>query len=208
RATPTTWRTPPAPARVAEGPLRRRPPINKGHRGRRRPRITVVRMPVRLPRLPLGPRLGSLRRGWRPTRRRVLSASIVLGLILAVVAWVAWPSQPSYETFEEKITVLSGPSGTEPVELDTTFYLPRSASAENPVPAILLAHGFGGTKHSVASDAGDFADRGYAVLTWSARGFGESGGEIHLNSPDYEIRDAQRLIDWLAARPEIAKDSA
>jgi ABC-2 type transport system ATP-binding protein len=76
------------------------------------------------------------------------------------------------------------------------------------VPAILLAHGFGGTKRSVADDAADFAARGYAVLAWTARGFGRSGGEIHLDSPDYEVRDAQRLIDWLAARPDIARDGA
>ena len=45
------------------------------------------------------------------------------------------------------------------------------------------------------------------MLTWTARGFGRSGGEIHLDSPDYEVRDAQRLVDWLAARPDIAKDA-
>ena len=58
----------------------------------------------------------------------------------------------------------------------------------------------------MASDAEDFADLGYAVLTWTAQGFGRSGGQIHLDSPDYEVRDAQRLIDWLAARPDIRKD--
>ena len=46
-----------------------------------------------------------------------------------------------------------------------------------------------------------FAGRGYAVLAWTARGFGRSGGQIHLDSPDYEVRDAQRLLDWLAAAP-------
>ena len=58
------------------------------------------------------------------------------------------------------------------------------------------------------ADAKDFANRGYAVLTWTAQGIGRSGGEIHLDSPDWEVRDAQRLIDWLAARPEIDKDGA
>ncbi len=48
---------------------------------------------------------------------------------------------------------------------------------------------------------------GYAVLTYTARGFGLSGGQIHLDNPDYEVRDAQRLLDWLAARPEIRKDA-
>ena len=106
------------------------------------------------------------------------------------------------------LTVRSGPGGDEPVDLDTTFYLPRAASADRKVPAVLLAHGFGGTKDSVRADAEDLADRGYAVLTWTARGFGRSGGQIHLDSPDYEVRDAQRLLDWLAARPDMRTDAA
>nr|WP_233600309.1 alpha/beta fold hydrolase [Micromonospora sp. M71_S20] len=76
------------------------------------------------------------------------------------------------------------------------------------MPAVLLAHGFGGTKESVRADAEEFAGRGYAVLTWTARGFGRSGGQIHLDHPDYEVRDAERLLDWLAARPEIRTDAA
>src|SRR4029450_1579588 len=97
------------------------------------------------------------------------------------------------------------PPGAGRVTLDTTFSLPKAADAAHPVPAILLAHGFGGTKRSVATNAQDLADQGFAVLTWTARGFGRSGGEIHLDAPDYEVRDAQRLLDWLAAPPEILK---
>ena len=156
-------------------------------------------MSMRLPR----PRLPRIK--LRLTRRRLISTGVVLAIILAVVGWAAWPSPPPYSSTDQMVTVRSGPGGNEPIALDTTLYLPNSASAENPVPGILLAHGFGGTKRSVANDAKEFAGRGYAVLTWSARGFGRSEGEIHLNSPDYEIRDAQRLIDWLAERPDIAK---
>jgi ABC-2 type transport system ATP-binding protein len=150
----------------------------------------------RLPRLPRV----------RLTRRRVIAGSAALAILAATVVWAAWPTPPSYTTTDQMLSVASGPRRDEPVRLDTTLFLPRSASAASPVPAILLAHGFGGTKRSVASDARDFADRGYAVLTWTARGFGGSGGLIRLNDPDYEIRDAQGLVDWLAARPEIAKD--
>ncbi|MEE3918728.1 alpha/beta hydrolase [Micromonospora sp. BRA006-A] len=101
-----------------------------------------------------------------------------------------------------------GPSGGEPVDLDTTLYLPAGASSSKRVPAVLLAHGFGGTKDSVRSDAEDLVARGYAVLTWTARGFGRSGGQIHLDNPDYEVRDAQRLLDRLAERPDIRLDAA
>src|SRR2546423_13708331 len=105
------------------------------------------------------------------------------------------------------ITVNTEPDGTTPVTLDTTYYQPKSASKDHRVAAVLLAHGFGGTKEDVAPDAKDLADHGYAVLTWTAEGFGASGGQIHLDSPDWEVRDAQRLIDWLAARPEIRADA-
>jgi ABC-2 type transport system ATP-binding protein len=106
------------------------------------------------------------------------------------------------------ITVLTGPDDATPVALDTTYYRPTSASAAHSAPAVLLAHGFGGTKDSVASDARQLADRGYAVLTWTAEGFGRSGGQIHVDSPDWEVKDAQRLIDWLATRHEVRKDAA
>ena len=71
---------------------------------------------------------------------------------------------------------------------------------------MLVAHGFGGSKASVDTDARDLAARGFVVLAWSARGFGASGGQIALNAPDYEVADARALVDWLAARPEVVQD--
>jgi ABC-2 type transport system ATP-binding protein len=143
----------------------------------------------------------------RWTRRRLISAAVAVVLLGGIVGLVAWPDRASYRTEEHRIEVRTGPAGDQPVILDATFYVPRSASASARVPAILLAHGFGGTKNSVANDARDLADLGYAVLAWTAQGFGRSTGEIHLSSPDWEVRDAQRLLDWLAARPEVRLDS-
>ena len=137
-------------------------------------------------------------------RRALPAAAVAFALLAAAVVWVAWPESAAYTTEQQVVTVRSGPGGDEPVDLDTTLYLPTDRSG--PVPAVLLAHGFGGTKESVRADAEDLAGLGYAVLAYTARGFGRSGGEIHLDSPDYEVRDAQRLLDWLAARPEVSKD--
>ncbi|TDC26717.1 alpha/beta fold hydrolase [Micromonospora sp. 15K316] len=143
-----------------------------------------------------------------PTGRRAVVAALVAVLLAVAVGWAVRPRDPELRTEVAMLTVRSGPDGRQPVELDTTFYLPEEASPGHKVPAVLLAHGFGGTKESVRDDAEEFAGRGYAVLTWTARGFGRSGGEIHLDSPDYEVRDAQRLLDWLAARPEVRTDAA
>src|SRR5690606_4843849 len=41
-----------------------------------------------------------------------------------------------------------------------------------------------------------------------ARGHGASGGRIHLNSPDFEIADAQALVDLVAQRSDVLLDSA
>lgn len=47
---------------------------------------------------------------------------------------------------------------------------------------------------------------GYNVLTWDPRGFGDSGGTVTIDSPQFEGRDAQALLDWVAARPEAQLD--
>ncbi|MFX0591392.1 alpha/beta fold hydrolase [Melissospora conviva] len=155
----------------------------------------------------------ALRRALAPSngsgaRRRLLLLGVVVVLLAAAVTWAVWPSSQPWRAESARVTVLSGPDGTEPVELDTTLYLPAGASAADPVPAVLLAHGFGGSKESVSADAESFAERGYAVLAYTARGFGLSGGQIHLDHPEHEVRDAQRLLDWLAQRPEIRTDGA
>ncbi|WP_433560099.1 alpha/beta fold hydrolase [Pseudonocardia xinjiangensis] len=109
---------------------------------------------------------------------------------------------PAVRTQEQRIEVAGGPGTTGPVSLDTTLYLP----AVTPAPAVLVAHGFGGSKASVDPDARDLAARGFVVLTWSARGFGASTGQISLDDPDHEVADARALVDWLAARPDVTQD--
>ncbi|MEU0553122.1 alpha/beta fold hydrolase [Dactylosporangium sp. NPDC006015] len=141
----------------------------------------------------------------RLNRRRVIAGSVAALLLVGLVGWAVVPSPATFSTQEQRITVRTGPDDATEVTLDTTLYLPKKSGKK---PAILLAHGFGGTKRSVKSDAEDFADLGYAVLTWTAQGFGDSTGEIHLDSPDWEVKDAQRLLDWLAARPDIQTDGS
>jgi ABC-2 type transport system ATP-binding protein len=135
----------------------------------------------------------------RLPRRRVLPAAAALVVLAGAAVWALRPTPDAWTTEDLRI------AGAD-VELDARFYLP--ADRDGKVPAVLLGHGFGGTKESVRDDAESLAGRGYAVLTWTARGFGRSTGQIHLDSPDHEVKDAQRLLDWLAARPEVTTDAA
>ncbi|WP_405417561.1 alpha/beta fold hydrolase [Pseudonocardia alni] len=108
---------------------------------------------------------------------------------------------------EEKVAVPAGPGQPGTIDLDTSLYVPASATAASPAPAVLVAHGFGGSKASVDSDARELAARGYVVQTWTARGFGASGGSIGLDDPDHEVADASRLVDRLAARADVQRDA-
>ncbi|MGW6565690.1 alpha/beta fold hydrolase [Streptomyces sp. NPDC054975] len=90
--------------------------------------------------------------------------------------------------------------------IDTSYF--TSGAASDRRPAVLLGHGFGGSKDDVRAQAEQLARDGYAVLTWSARGFGASTGRIGLNDPAHEVKDVQRLIDWLAQRSEVQLDKA
>ena len=120
------------------------------------------------------------------------------------------------------------------VPLDADVTLP--ASGEGPWPTIVMLHGWGGSKTSFEADAPEgnsassyqtyhynniwFAQRGYAVLTYSARGWGRScgtpdsrtlpacnNGWIHLKDRRTELRDTQFLLGTLVDQGIAAQDA-
>ena len=147
------------------------------------------------------PLRGLLRPRPRSGARAALGALLALPLIGGLLV-LAPPAAAADDVRTEDAMVSSG-SGADAVELDTTLYLPAS---EAPAPAVVLAHGFGGSKDSVSDDARALAEHGYVVLTYSARGFGRSTGQIGLNDPRFEIADLSTLLDLLAERDDVQLD--
>ncbi|MGA6165082.1 alpha/beta fold hydrolase [Amycolatopsis magusensis] len=138
-----------------------------------------------------------------PRRRLTALALVVVVAAAGVLVWSQSGEETSpIRTEDATVEVAAAPGSPDRVHLDTTLYLPEVT----PAPAVLMPHGFGGSKNSVAADARELAERGFVVLAWSARGFGRSTGQIALNDPDYEVADAQRLLDNLAQRPEVRTD--
>jgi predicted acyl esterase len=120
------------------------------------------------------------------------------------------------ETLAQRVPTFDG------VPLDADVTLP--ASGKGPFPAIVMLHGWSGSKTSFESSSpeGDgnetydynnvyYAQHGYAVLNYSARGWGNSCGAvssreapgcaegwIRLADQRYEARDTQYLLGLLA----------
>ncbi len=145
------------------------------------------------------------RRGIADWARRLIALPLLLAISLSGQLFLASSAGAADDVSIETMEV--GAAGAGDVDLDTSLYVP-SASQDTPAPAVILGHGFGGSKDSVSTDAQALADAGYVVLAYSARGHGNSGGLIGLNDPEFEIADLSVMIDLLADRPEVATDSA
>jgi fermentation-respiration switch protein FrsA (DUF1100 family) len=127
------------------------------------------------------------------------------------------PDGAAYRICTAKVSSFDG------TPIDVTLTLPRRRS-DRPLPLVAFLHGFLADKGEYLSTtragAGRyqtvhwnnvwFASRGYAVLNYSHRGHGESGGQIELASRDHEVRDAQfltgRLVDAAAPVARIDRE--
>ncbi len=112
------------------------------------------------------------------------------------------PGRHAFTTHDRMVTVHDGPGRTHEATIDTRLYRPENATRHHPKPAILMTHGFGGTKLSaeVVNTASFLARHGYAVLTYTGQGFGESTGCIGLQSRQYDVKDARQLITKVLER--------
>src|SRR3954454_14715977 len=94
-------------------------------------------------------------------------------------------------------------------ELDATLTVPPGKP--RPRPLVVFLHGLLPDKTEYLSDNAEgaqsyktvhwnnrwFAQRGSLVLNYSARGHGDSGGQIELASLEYEVRDTRLLVGKL-----------
>ncbi|MFJ4717075.1 alpha/beta fold hydrolase [Streptomyces sp. NPDC088785] len=146
-------------------------------------------------------------RAWRERvrggPRRLIAVVAALVVLAGAGTWTATASSGAAPTVHRQDRMMAMGGG---VRIDTSYFTTGSESRRR--PAVLLTHGFGGSKADVRGEAQKLARHGYAVLTWSARGFGKSTGRIGLNDPRGEVADVSRLIDWLAERPEVRLDKA
>ncbi|MFZ0041112.1 MAG: alpha/beta fold hydrolase, partial [Solirubrobacteraceae bacterium] len=88
-----------------------------------------------------------------------------------------------------------------------SFFPDPALKAGQRAPTVMFGPGYGSARAS-SSDAtvAGLLAAGYNVLTWDPRGFGDSTGDVELDSPTYEARDVSALIDRIAQQPEAQLD--
>jgi ABC-2 type transport system ATP-binding protein len=129
-------------------------------------------------------------------RRWVLGcvAMVVVALSGAVLAGSAVAADGYVSSFDGTKIVYS-------------FFPDPALTAGQTAPTVMFGPGYSSARAD-SSDATVSAllAAGYNVLTWDPRGFGDSGGNVELDSPAYEARDVSALIDRIAQQPQAQLD--
>src|SRR3954471_13506239 len=96
----------------------------------------------------------AIRERLRSRRARVVAAIVALLVVAGAITIAVASSSPTVHVSSR--FVAGTPEDGQPVHLDTSLYLPETT----PAPAVLLSHGFGGDKGSVAGQARTLAENG------------------------------------------------
>jgi predicted acyl esterase len=91
------------------------------------------------------------------------------------------------------------------VSIAATLYVPDGAAPAGGWPALVFLHGLSGNRQQMNAlvEGYGVTGQGFAVLTFDARGHGESGGLVGIDGPR-EVTDTRAVRDWLAARPDVS----
>jgi predicted acyl esterase len=125
-------------------------------------------------------------------KRLLVAVAVGAALVVAPAAHAA------YTTTEHVVTMDDG------VGIAATLYHP--SGLVGPAPAVMVFHGLGGNRQSMARIAGVLADHGYLVLTFDFRGHGSSGG-LFTGLGARELADVAILREsWLPANAPLDGD--
>ena len=124
---------------------------------------------------------------------------------LAVLAFAFPATASAFGKQDRQIQMSDG------AKIATTYYVPDGFPPAGGWPAVMLFHGLAGSRTDARTPLGmsvnSFAEtqlvlQGYTVLTFDARGHGQSEGLVSIDGPR-EIQDVRELFNWLAAQQGV-----
>jgi predicted acyl esterase len=86
--------------------------------------------------------------------------------------------------------------------LDCTKFIPTGTPPSGGRPALILCHGYGGSKEDDMQDAEDYASDGIFSVCYSMRGQGNSGGLSNLMSTT-EMNDFIAVVNYVKNQSNI-----
>ena len=126
----------------------------------------------------------------------------LLALLVAVAAVAALAFSGHASAYPRQDVTVTMADGTK---LAATLWLPDGTPPAGGWPALVLFHGLGGSREDMNTLAqlAFLPGNRYAVLTYDARGHGQSGGLIGVDGPN-EISDVKAMYQWLRDRPDVS----
>jgi len=92
---------------------------------------------------------------------------------------------------------------SDSVKIDALYCLPVTPKPTNGYPALVLVHGFGGSKEEFRSAAVSYASLGFATVAYSVRGQGLSEGTFDFFTSKNILGDLSAMITLAKALPNI-----
>jgi predicted acyl esterase len=128
-------------------------------------------------------------------------AKLVLAGLTAVFLLLLVGQAPAAPFAKQDVTIPMD----DGVQIAATLYLPDGAPPDGGWPAIVFLHGLAGNRQQMNAlvESYGFSGGDYAILTFDARGHGDSGGLVGIDGPR-EVQDTREVRDWLAARPDVS----
>jgi predicted acyl esterase len=117
--------------------------------------------------------------------------------ILKVAALIG----PGEFTYTENISIIS----FDGVKISANVYAPKNMGP-GPFPAVVFINSYGMDEYEYQVPAATLAKKGYVALSYSARGFGKSGGMVNFGGSN-DTADMTAVLDYLASHFPVDRDN-
>ncbi|HOP62195.1 MAG TPA: CocE/NonD family hydrolase [Spirochaetota bacterium] len=111
-------------------------------------------------------------------------------------------STTTYEYTYTECVYIESRGDEEPATIAGNILIPKAVTEGETFPAIIFANSWALEEHEYLAQAIHFAKKGYIVLSYSSRGWGVSGGQVALGSPE-DWADFSAVVDWLIANSPV-----
>ena len=117
---------------------------------------------------------------------------MILALVAALLVALALPGAAAAR--DDVVTSFDG------TPIVVHFFPATGLPAGERAPTVLYGAGWGVPSETDPSggSVSNYVKAGYNVLTWDARGLYQSGATVMVDHRDFEARDVQALLDFVA----------